>query len=88
MVATGGGAVLWSENRTAMRRTGWVCRLKRDLSRLPKEGRPLSQSGSLEEMERVRGPLYGAAMDFEIQNDGSPEETAAIVWKNFMEGFI
>ena len=88
VVATGGGAVLWSENRTAMRRTGWVCRLKRDLSRLPKEGRPLSQSGSLEEMERVRGPLYGAAMDFEIQNDGSPEETAAIVWKNFMEGFI
>ena len=84
IVATGGGAVLWSENRAAMRRTGWVYWLKRDLDRLPKDGRPLSQSGKLEEMARVREPLYTAAADVSAWNDKRPEETAAEIWRDFV----
>ena len=53
IIATGGGAVLWSENRGAMRRTGRVYRLRRRLEDLPTQGRPLSQAGKLEEMERA-----------------------------------
>lgn len=85
IIATGGGAVLWSENRAAMRRTGRVYRLRRKLEDLPTAGRPLSQAGSLEEMERVRDPLYTAAADMEIQNDTGPEETAGTIWRDFCE---
>lgn len=85
IIATGGGAVLWSENRAAMRRTGRVYRLRRKLEDLPTQGRPLSQAGKLEEMERVRDPLYTAAADMEIQNDTGPEETAGKIWRDFYE---
>lgn len=83
VIATGGGAVLWSENRAAMRRTGRVYQLRRELEDLPTEGRPLSQAGKLEEMARVRGPLYGAAADTFIWNAVSPEETASGIWRDF-----
>lgn len=85
VIATGGGAVLREENRAALRRTGRVYRLRRPLEDLPTAGRPLSQAGKLEEMERVRGPLYAAAADVEIQNDTSPEETAGRIWRDFCE---
>lgn len=85
VIATGGGAVLRPENRAAMRRTGRVYRLKRKLEDLPTDGRPLSQTGKLEEMERVRGPLYEAAADSSIWNDISPEETARGIWRDFCE---
>nr|WP_325212524.1 shikimate kinase [uncultured Oscillibacter sp.] len=85
IIATGGGAVLREENRTAMRRTGRVYRLCRRLEDLPTAGRPLSQAGKLEEMERVRGPLYEAAADRDIWNDKSPAETAGQIWRDFCE---
>lgn len=85
VIATGGGAVLLPENRAAMRRTGRVYRLRRRLEDLPTQGRPLSQAGKLEEMERLRDPLYAAAADADIQNDMSPEETAGRIWRDFCE---
>lgn len=84
VIATGGGAVLREENRAAMRRTGRVYRLRRRLEDLPTAGRPLSQAGKLEEMARVRGPLYEAAADRDVWNDKSPAETAGRIWRDFM----
>ena len=84
IIATGGGAVLREENRAAMRRTGQVYRLRRRLEDLPTAGRPLSQAGKLEEMARVRGPLYEAAADRDVWNDKSPAETAGRIWRDFM----
>ncbi len=80
VIATGGGAVLRPENQTAMRRTGRVYWLRRDLNVLPKEGRPLSQKGSLEEMYRIRKPLYEAAADFRVDNDQTAAEAAQQIW--------
>ena len=85
VIATGGGAVLRTENRTAMRRTGRVYFLRRGLEELPTDGRPLSQKGSLEEMYRVRKPLYSAAADAVIDNSVALEETAALIWRDFCE---
>lgn len=85
VIATGGGAVLRSENRAAMRRTGRVYRLRRNLEDLPTSGRPLSQAGKLEEMERVREPLYEAAADAVVRNETGPEETANLIWRDFCE---
>lgn len=85
VIATGGGAVLREENRRAMRRTGRVYCLRRRLEDLPTEGRPLSQAGKLEEMARVRRPLYDAASDMSIENHTAAEETAARIWRDFCE---
>lgn len=85
VIATGGGAILSGENRAALRRTGWVCCLRRRLEDLPTEGRPLSQAGRLEEMERLRGPLYDAAADRSFSNEISPAETAGTIWRDFCE---
>ncbi len=85
VIATGGGAVLRSENRAAMRRTGRVYLLRRRLEALPTEGRPLSQAESLEEMYRVRKPMYAAAADVVINNSVSPERTAELIWRDHCE---
>ena len=50
-----------------------------------KAGRPLSQAGRLEEMERLRDPLYAAAADREIWNVNSPAEAAGEIWRDFYE---
>ena len=39
----------------------------------------------LEEMERLRDPLYAAAADREIWNVNSPAETAGEIWRDFYE---
>lgn len=83
VIATGGGTVLRADNRSAMRRTGRVYFLRRDLSLLPTEGRPLSQAGSLEELYRVRRPLYQAAADVVIDNSVGLEETPGLIWRDF-----
>ena len=80
VIATGGGAVLRAENRAAMRRTGRVYWLRRDLNVLPKEGRPLSQKGSLGEMYQMRKPLYEAAADFRVDNNQTAAEAAQQIW--------
>ena len=85
VIATGGGAVLREDNRRAMRRTGRVYWLCRDIDSLPREGRPLSQSGDLGEMYRLRKPLYNAAADVVIDNSVSPEQTAGLIWRDFRE---
>ena len=85
VIATGGGAVLRAENRAALRRTGRVYFLRRDLNALPTAGRPLSQRGSLEEMYRAREPLYRGAADREVDNRVSPEDTAQQIWRDFCE---
>ena len=83
IIATGGGAVLRRENREAMRRSGRVYFLTRELALLPTEGRPLSRQGDLEKMYQARLPLYTAAADQRVANDTAPEETAQRIWRDF-----
>ena len=85
IISTGGGSVLREDNRAALRRTGRVYFLRRDLDLLPKDGRPLSQVGSLEEMYQVRRTLYQAAADVVIDNSVAPERTAQLIWRDFCE---
>ena len=76
VIATGGGCVTIPANYEALHRNGTIVWLKRDLSVLPTEGRPLSMAGRLEEMYARRRPLYEAFADFAVENSGTPEETA------------
>ena len=74
IIATGGGCVTREENYPLLHQNGVILWIRRDLARLPKEGRPLSEAGDLEEMARQREPLYRRFADFEINNDASPED--------------
>ena len=68
VIATGGGSVLNLENVRNMRQNGTVVFIKRDIDKLPVEGRPLSQAGDLEEMYKKRLPFYEAAADSVMEN--------------------
>ncbi len=81
VIATGGGVITRLENHYPLGQNGTVVWLTRPLAQLATDGRPLSQAGKLEEMYRVREPLYRAFCDIQIDNDGTPDGVAARIAK-------
>lgn len=77
VIATGGGCVTQERNYPLLHRNGKIFWLTRDLAALPTEGRPLSQAGRLEELYRVRAPLYRRFADHSISNEGNIENTVS-----------
>lgn len=75
VIATGGGCVTRAENYPLLHQNGRIIWIKRDISTLPTDGRPLSQSNKLDEMYKTRSPLYAAFSDATADNNASPEET-------------
>ena len=72
VIVTGGGAVKREENRRFLQMNGFVVWITRDLSLLPMNGRPLSQSReALERMWQEREPLYARCADARVVNDGT-----------------
>ena len=76
ILSLGGGAVLRKENRDAVRRSGLVVWLQRDIARLSIDGRPLSKQGSLESMFEKRKGFYQAAGHIIVENNSTPAEAA------------
>lgn len=85
IIATGGGCVTREENYPLLHQNGTIFRLDRAIRDLPTDGRPLSQSGKLEEMYRVRKPLYDRFADHTIDNNGEPKTAADAIVK-ILEG--
>ena len=83
--AAGGGIVKTEANYASLRQNGRIYQLVRDLALLPTEGRPLSQGADLAAMWREREPLYTRFRDTEIDNNGTVEDTAAAIWREFCE---
>ena len=77
VIATGGGCVTKEINYPLLHQNGTIFWLQRDLDRLPSDGRPLSQVTKMEDMYRIRKPLYGRFADYAIDNNGTAEQTAA-----------
>ena len=73
VIATGGGCVTRQENYPLLHQNSNIIWIKRDISLLPTDGRPLSQGQQLEIMYKDRAPLYEAFSDFAIMNDALPE---------------
>jgi shikimate dehydrogenase len=76
VVATGGGCVTREENYPLLHQNGTIVWIKRNLSLLPKDGRPLSLKNDLSEMYEKRKPCYERFADIVINNDGEPEAAA------------
>ena len=85
ILATGGGCVTQARNYPLLHQNGTIFCLQRALDKLPTDGRPLSQSNKLEDMYRIRKPLYEAFADHIIGNNGSCEETIASILSKLEE---
>lgn len=77
IIATGGGCVTKERNYPLLHQNGSIIWLQRQLNVLPTDGRPLSQTHKLTDLYAVRKPLYEAFADYCVENNGSPDETAA-----------
>ena len=75
VVGTGGGVVTRRENYIPLKQNGALFHLRRDISALSTDGRPLSQATAPAELWRRRAPLYAAFADREIDNNGPLEGT-------------
>lgn len=71
IISTGGGCVTIQENYPLLHQNGVIVRIKRDISALPTDGRPISQNSDIAELAKKREPMYRRFADFEVSNDGS-----------------
>lgn len=74
VIATGGGSVLRAENYASLHQNGLILWLRRDLAKLPREGRPLS-AGDLAALFAVRRPYYERFADQSADNNATLAET-------------
>ena len=86
VLATGGGAILLPENRTALRERGFVAYLKTSLEHQAERvrqgrNRPLLHDvdplTKLTELMEIRAPLYESLANFTIATDGRKVHTVA-----------
>lgn len=75
VIATGGGCVTRPENYSLLYQNGRIIWIKRDISTLPIDGRPLSKTNKLEEMYAVRKPKYESFSDTQVDNNGAVVDT-------------
>ena len=87
VIATGGGVVTRPENRELLRQNSLIVYLKRDLSALAAEGRPLSQRTGIQALAAQRLPLYEMWGDVAVEAENTPERTAARILDNNIQSF-
>ena len=83
ILVTGGGVVTRAENYAPLRSNGRLYQICRPVAELSREGRPLSIGADLNEMAAVRMPLYKKFADTAIENNRTPEDAAADIWRDF-----
>ncbi|MBQ6526190.1 MAG: shikimate kinase [Clostridia bacterium] len=84
ILSLGGGAVTRERNYLPLHQNGRIYCLKRDLSLLAMDGRPLSKDlDTLRTMEQERAPMYERFADVTVVNDGTPEDAADAILKDF-----
>ena len=85
VIATGGGSITDRENADYLSRNGVFVWIKRDLSLLCSDGRPLL-SDDKEERERLfseRKPVYERTADIAVDNNLSVEAVAKVIAERF-----
>ena len=77
VIATGGGCVTREQNYPLLHQNGTIFCLDREIASLPTEGRPLSRQGQLEQMYRIRKPLYDRFADHHIDCNHTAQAAAS-----------
>lgn len=83
VISLGGGSVLREENVNALKMNGTLIYVKRDLSLLKCDGRPLSERFGVEKLYNDRKDIYDKVKDAEITNDGSIKAAIERVVKEY-----
>ena len=83
ILVTGGGIVTRPENAGPLRSNGRIYQICRPAEQLSREGRPLSIGADLHAMAAIRMPLYEALADCRIDNNRTPGDAAAEIWRDF-----
>ena len=81
VIATGGGVVTRPENFDLLRQNSCILYLRRDLSELEVEGRPLSQREGVQALAGQRLQIYEAWSDYTVDAEANPERTAAKIFE-------
>ena len=71
VIATGGGCVTRPENYPLLHQNGKIVWVRRDLSELPTDGRPVSQRDGVQAIYEARKPLYTRFADVIVDNEGT-----------------
>ncbi len=79
VIATGGGAVTREENYAYLHQNSVVIWLRRDLTALSAQGRPLSEARGVEKLFSERKALYERFADASVEADSDSEQTARAV---------
>ncbi len=81
IIATGGGAPMFPENRTLLRQNGRIFHIERDLESLATKARPLSKN--LAAMYETRAPVYRAFADETVLNFGTVDDAVTTILQAF-----
>ena len=76
VIATGGGCVTRAQNYSLLHQNGMIFWIKRDVTLLPTDGRPLSQANKLTDLYEQRKDSYAYFADQVVTNDTTPEDAA------------
>ncbi len=79
VIACGGGAVTKEYNYAPLHQNGIIVYLRRELSRLATNGRPLSQGRTAEELYEARREAYERFADIRTDSTEIPEKTAELI---------
>ncbi len=88
IISTGGGSVLREENYNFLHQNGVIVWIKRPLSCLSLEDRPLSQNCDLQALYDTREPRYRRFADLAIENCRSIDDAADEILRLFGEKVI
>lgn len=75
VISTGGGIVTREENYAPLHQNGVIVHILRDTEKLPRAGRPVSQSVDLDILWQQRRRLYAEFADCTIDNNGPLPQT-------------
>ena len=87
VIATGGGAVTQSRNYPLLHQNGVIVFLERDLDKLAKSGRPISNATPLDELYKRRIDAYLSFSDIRVNSTEIKEKTAMLIAAEFKKYF-
>ncbi len=85
VIMTGGGIVKDIRNLLPLSANGRIYHIERDIEKLSRDGRPLSQGADLYKMYEQRRPMYERFRDAAVKNDTTPGDAAERIWRDFCE---
>ncbi len=81
VISVGGGAPVFEENRWALRQNACIVYIKRDLSLLVSDGRPLSKREGIDALYEKRKDVYEQFADYTVDNNGNILEAVKEIMK-------